>query len=270
MAPASVDKAPDGDRAPDVDEALDAGETTDGVVGGPSVVGSMTAALAVAVLVAVAGAGIGWLWAELAPRIAVIKAEQGFLYAEPEPEQAVAGDGWFAILGAVAGLLFAVLAWYLLRRYRGPAILVGLTLGSLVGAVLAWWVGYKIGLAQFDQARHAAAIGARLNAPLGLRITDLNKDHLWTPVPSGVAAIQALVAAAVYTIFAGFSAYQDLRGEPLPTTYQSPSYQPLSLYQPAELAGHPDQIRPAAGGHPDQFGPGFTGSSDSATGTART
>jgi hypothetical protein len=251
---------------------MDVGETTDGVVGEPSrrLAGSMTAALAVAVLVALAGAGIGWLWAELAPRIAVIKAEQGFLYADSEPEQAVAGDGWFAILGAVAGLLFAVLAWYLLRRYRGPAILVGLTLGSLVGAVLAWWVGYKIGLAQFDQARQVAAMGARLNAPLGLRITDLNKDHLWTPLPSGVAAIQALVAAAVYTIFAGFSAYQDLRGDPLPTTYQSPSYQPLSLYQPAELAGHPDQFRPAAGAHPDQFGPGFTGSSDNATGTART
>jgi hypothetical protein len=254
----------------DAGGTMDAGGTTDGVVDEPSLARSMTAALAVAVLVAVAGAGIGWLWAALAPRIAVIKAEQGFLYADSEPEQAVAGDGWFAILGAVAGLLFAVLAWYLLRRYRGPAILVGLTLGSLVGAVLAWWVGYKIGLAQFDQARGVAAIGARLNAPLGLRITDLNKDHLWTPMPSGVAAIQALVAAAVYTIFAGFSAYQDLRGDHMPTTYRSPSYQPLSLYQPAELAGHPDQIRPAAGAHPDQFGPGFTGSSDSATGTART
>jgi Protein of unknown function (DUF2567) len=253
MASASVNGAPDVD--PDVDKAPDE------VTGAPPrrLAGSITAAVAVGVVVSLAGIGIGVLWAEVAPRVAVIKAEQGFLYADSEPEQAVAGDGWFAILGAVAGLLFAVIAWYLLRRHRGPMILFGLTLGSLAGAVLAWWVGYKIGLAQFDQARQAAAVGARLNAPLGLRITDLSKDHLWTPIPTGVAAVQALVAAAVYTVLAGFSAHSDLRGDPLPA-YQPRSYQPLPFYQSTEL---PET-------HPDQFGPGFTGSSESATGTART
>jgi hypothetical protein len=229
--------------------------------------------VAVAVALSVAGVGIGWLWAEVAPRLAVIKAEQGFLYADSEPEQAVAGDGWFAIIGAVAGLLFAVLAWYLLRRYRGVAMLVGLTLGSLVGAVLAWWVGYKIGLAQFDQARQTAAIGARLQAPLGLRITGLSKDHPWTPIPSGVAAMQALVAAAVYTVFAGFSSHSDLRGDPR-AVYESPSYQPPPLDPPPldepQLDEPPPLDQPTERSETAQFGPGFTGKSDSATGTART
>ena len=215
--------------------------------------------------------------------MAVIKAEQGFLYADAEPEQAVAGDGWFAVLGAAAGLLFAVLAWSLLRRYRGPVMLIALTLGSLIGGMLAWWVGHKIGLAQFDQARQAAALGARLDAPLGLRITNLSRDHPWAPLITGVAAIQALVAAATYTVLAGFSAHSDLRGEALPAyslpSYQPPSYQPLgyeplgyepqTLHQPTGPIAT-DQVGPPKPADTDQFGPGFTGSSDNATGTART
>jgi membrane protein YqaA with SNARE-associated domain len=226
-----------------------------GVVGKPPrrFAGAAIVAVAVTVLVSAAGGAIGWIWAEVSPRVVVIKSEQGFLYADAEPEQAMAGDGWFAVLGAAAGLMFAVLAWSLLRRYRGPVTLFALTLGSLIGGMLAWWVGHKIGLAQFDQARQAAPLGARLDAPLGLRITNLSRDHPWVPLITGVAAIQALVAAATYTVLAGFSGYSDLRGETLPA-YSLPSYQPPS-HQPAGT---------------DQFGPGFTGSSDSATGTART
>lgn len=257
-----------------------------GVVVGPParrLVGSIVAAVVVAVVIAVSGAGVGWLWAELAPRVAVIKAEQGFLYADSEPEQAVAGDGWFTILGVLAGLLFAVAVWYVLRRYRGPLMVVALAVGSLAGAALAWWVGYKIGLDQFNQVR-GAAIGSRLDAPLGLRITNLSKDHLWTRVPNGVAAVQALVAVAVYSVFAGMSAYGDLRRDPLPvyqplaypsafpppsyqpSAYQPPAYQPPTYQPPAYGPSGTDQQSGGAG----QFGPGLTGNSDSATGTART
>lgn len=203
---------------------------------------SVRAALLLGTVVAAFGPAVGWLWANLAPRVAVIKTDQGFVYADAEPEQAVAADGWFAILGLAAGVALALLAWVLLRRHRGIAVMVGLTLGSLGGALLAWWIGHKIGLAQFEGVRDSAAVGTRLDAPLGLRITDLDTDRLWPPAPTGVAAVQALIAAFVYTGLAGFSPYPDL---------------------------HKPEPRPAltAGG---QFGPGFTGSSDSATGTART
>jgi hypothetical protein len=258
---------------------------------------SIMAALAVGVVVAVLGAGVGWLWSEVAPRVAVIKADQGFYYADSEPEQAVAADGWFLILGAIVGIIVAALAWYLLRRYRGPAILVGLTIGSLAAAVLAWWVGTKIGTAQFDQVRNTVAVGTRVNAPLGLRITGLKMDNLWTSLPTGVVAVQALIAAAVYTLFSGFSGYSDLRGDPVPGYQPMPAYQPLSLDnqplafgqqsqsldQSPSFGGQSLSLGQSAFGHrspspepaaepsrPDQLGPGFTGSSDSATGTART
>lgn len=194
-------------------------------------------AVAVAVVIALAGAGLGWLWAEVAPRLQVIKAEGGaFLYAESEPEQPIAGDGWFAIIGAVTGIVFALLVWFLLRRYRGVPMLVALVVGSLAAAVLASWVGYHLGDAQFVRADQAAAVGDTLSGPLRLAMTDFDPKAAWKLVPTGVLAVQALLAAFTYTFLAGFSPYPDLRGEP------------------AE----------------DQFGPGFAGSSDSATGTART
>ncbi len=216
--------------------------------------GSGFAAVLVAVIVAGVGLAVGWIWAAVAPRVAVIKTANGFAYADPEPEQAVAADGWFAIVGLAAGIVLAVGVWMLLRRHRGVAVMVGLAIGSLVGASLAWWVGYKIGFAQFEQVRDSAAVGARVDAPLGLRITDLDKDSWWPPKPTGVAAVQALAATFVYTMLAGFSSYASLRGPDQP---------------PHPASTGPDH--PGAGSPgPDQLGPGLTGSSDSDTGTART
>lgn len=205
-------------------------------------------ALLVGLVVAAFGGLLGVLWEAVAPRLAVIKAEGGFLYAETEPEQPVAADGWFAIIGAVAGVVFALLAWRLLRKYRGVGMLVGLTLGSLAGAVLAWYVGYKIGHAEFLAANSMAAVGDRLDAPLELAMTNLDQRNLWKLFPTGVAAAQALLAAFTYTFLAGFSPHPDLRDE-------EPHGEPRT--------GPHD-------GPVDQFGPGVTGSSDNGMGTART
>ena len=98
--------------------------------------------------------------------------------------------------------------WVLLRRYRGAGMLVALSVGSLAGAALAFWVGHKIGVSQFNAVRSSAPIGAQLSAPVTLHVTDLNFGKSWWP--NGVVAVQALAAAFTYTALAGFSAYDDL------------------------------------------------------------
>jgi len=167
--------------------------------------------LVVLVIVTALGAGVGWLWEAIAPRLPVIKSAQGFLYASDEPEQPVGSDGYFVFIGLGVGILIAILAWVLLRRYRGATVLVALTVGSLAGATLAAWVGHKIGMAQFKPVSAAAPIGARLEVPLTLNMTslDVNKLGRW-PRVNGVVAAQALAAAFAYTALAGFSAYADL------------------------------------------------------------
>jgi hypothetical protein len=166
------------------------------------------AAVLVALGIGILGAAVGWFWAEIAPRLQVIKSDRGFLYADAEPEQPIAGDGLFLFIGVGLGILLAVLVWVLLRRYRGAAMLVALSVGSLVGAALAFWVGHKIGVSQFNAVRNSAPIGAQLSAPVTLRVTDLNFDKSWWP--NGVVAAQALAAAFTYTALSGFSAYDDL------------------------------------------------------------
>ena len=169
------------------------------------------AAAITALVVAAAGLGIGVLWLQVAPRIGIIKVAQGFIYAEAEPEEAIAADGVFGLLGAGVGILVALLAWMLLRRYRGVAVLIGLVVGSLAGAWLAWWLGVRLGMAQFEAVRDTAPIGARVEAPLALRLTDLDRHAYWPPKLTGVVAAQALVAVATYTILAGFSIHPGLR-----------------------------------------------------------
>jgi hypothetical protein len=186
------------------------------------------AALLVALGVSALGGVMGWVWAEVTPRLQVIKGDKGFLYADAEPEQPIAADGWFLLLGLGLGIALALLAWIVLRRYRGVAMLSGLTVGSFLGAIFALWVGYKISSAQFTPAAAAAPVGAQLNAPIMAHITDLSARDLnadapaalwgWPPRPNGVVAIQAWTVAVVYTVLAGFSIYPDLgrRRRPAP------------------------------------------------------
>jgi hypothetical protein len=166
------------------------------------------ASVLVAIGVAALGGAVGWVWAAVSPRLQVIKSDRGFLYADAEPEQPVAADGIFLFIGLGLGIVIAILVWRLLRRYRGVAMLVALTVGSLASSMLAFWVGHKIGVSEFDAVRSSAATGAQLSAPVTLRVTGLNFDTSW--LPNGVVAAQAFAAAFTYTGLAGFSAYDDL------------------------------------------------------------
>jgi hypothetical protein len=167
-----------------------------------------------------------------------------------------------------------------LRRYRGVMVLVALAVGSLVTAALALWMGHKIGAAEFAAIRDAAAVGDRIEAPLTLRITNMDAERWGRPKPTGVAAVQALVAVFAYTCLAGFSSHADLRGRtPAPQTdpawsYAQQPYLPGQYTPPADqYAQRPDpyaQPPDPYGRPPDQFGPGRAGSSEGATGTART
>ncbi len=168
--------------------------------------------LATVLVIGVLGIGAGWLWSVVAPRVPIIKADSGYLYADAEPEQAIAADGWFLIIGVVLGVLIGVTAWVVLRHYRGVSVLASLIVGSLIGAWVAWWVGYRIGREQFLAATAHAPIGSHLKAPLELGMTNMDPHRWWFPGLTGVIVSQALAAAVAYTVPAGFSAYENLRG----------------------------------------------------------
>lgn len=173
-------------------------------------------AVAALAFLAVAALGplVGLVWAWVSPRAPAIRLEgDAYQHVSDAPEQAVAADGWFSVLGLGLGILIAILAYAGLRRYRGVPMLLAITAGSLVSAYLAWRVGEAIGADELIRAR-AAAPGERIELPLHLGATGLDPADPWWPRITGAAAFQALAAAVIYTTLSAFSPRPDLDPDP--------------------------------------------------------
>ena len=179
----------------------------------------------VAFLLTVLGAPLGLLWAAIAPDTPVQKTAEGAIYAQPAPEQPIAADGWFSLLGLGFGVLAAIALWFLLRRWRGPVGLVAAVLGGLGAAMVAWQLGRRIGLSTYQRLLETAPDGQAFTKPADLRAGGLE----WLVVPYGNLLLPAFGAAVAYTLLAGWSRWPSLRPEP-------------------DLQGAWPQTGPAAGG----------------------
>ncbi|MFC3500419.1 DUF2567 domain-containing protein [Micromonospora krabiensis] len=175
---------------------------------------TVLAALGAGLALTVLGAPLGLLWAAVAPDTPVIKAPDGALYGQPQPEQPIAADGWFSLLGLGFGVLAAVALWIVLRRRRGPVGLVTAVLGALAAGVVAWQVGRRVGLGTFERLLATAPDGQPLGKPADLRAGELSGVLDVLPVPQ--LLLPAFGAAIMYTLLAGWSRWPSLRPEPEP------------------------------------------------------
>jgi hypothetical protein len=173
---------------------------------------------AVAVGVTVLGLPLGLVWSWLAPDVPLVKTADGARLTEPQPEQFVAADGWFSLLGLGFGVLVSILVWIFLRRYRGPVGLVGVAIGTVGAALVAWWLGSRLGLAEFDRLAESAPVGATLNQPPELRAGEFEWLYGFIPTLRGDVLLSAFGAVVVYTLLAGWSRHPGLVPEPEPAT----------------------------------------------------
>nr|WP_233512390.1 DUF2567 domain-containing protein [Micromonospora deserti] len=162
------------------------------------------------------GAPLGLLWAELAPNTPVVKAPGGAIYGQPQPEQPIAADGWFSLLGLTFGVLAAVALWFLLRRLRGPVGLLAAVLGAFGAALVAWQVGRRVGLSAYQRLLASAPDGRAFEKPADLRAGGIEWALGVLPVPHGNLLLPAFGAAVTYTLLAGWSRWPSLRPEPEP------------------------------------------------------
>jgi hypothetical protein len=103
-------------------------------------------ALGVLGVVAVLGLPLGALWSWLAPTEFVVRSPRaatpgGVLPFVGQTEHRFDDMAIFVLLGLAAGVLAGAALW-LIRRWRGPLMLVAAVLGSLV----AGWLGMRVGL----------------------------------------------------------------------------------------------------------------------------
>jgi hypothetical protein len=116
---------------------------------------------------AVAGAVTGLVWELVAPLPRLQLVGDRVLTPQVEQETAVAADGWFAVVTAVAGIVVAVTVFLRVRSTRVSALAV-LTVGGLLAAVVAWRVGVALGPDSVPREAARTADGDFFNGPLRL------------------------------------------------------------------------------------------------------
>jgi hypothetical protein len=167
-------------------------------------------ALAVTLGIAAAGLPLGWLWYAVAPRARGVLTVDGPVPSDGEPEQFIADEGWYILIGALAGVLAAVAVWALLRRQRGPMMLVALVIGSVGAGALMAWLGHEIGFADYRGVVHDARLGATIRWPPMARTAHLGLWRGFLPRVQGTVLAQAVTAAMIYTLLAAFHPAADL------------------------------------------------------------
>lgn len=158
---------------------------------------TLLVALSVTVAMSAVGAPLGLLWSWLAPSVPVLNTGQDILVNDPSPEEYIAADGWFTLIGFGFGLVAAVIVWLVLRRDRGPALLLGVTFGGLGAALAMWGAGRLVGLSAWQDWQESSKAGDTFGRPPDLR------SH-------GALLVVAFAAVIVTTLLAGWSNDPDL------------------------------------------------------------
>jgi hypothetical protein len=194
------------------------------------------------------GVPFGLLWAALAPGVPVVRTANGVVVSRSQPEEFIAADGWFALLGVAFGVSAAILVWLLCRTRRRPVNLLLVLLGTVGAALLAWQLGRRFGLTDYERLLTEAAVGQHFEKPPDLRAGGFHRYLGFLPLPRGVLLLPAFAAAATYTLLAGWSARPDLRAGPSEAAGPDHPSASLSWDSPAP----PD---PAAAPAPPEPGP---------------
>lgn len=79
-----------------------------------------------------------------------------------------ASDAWFCVIGVVVGVGLGLLAWRWLSAVGWPMVPVAV-LGTVVAALLCWYVGWSLGPGPFDPRLAQAEVGAEVPIELTLR-----------------------------------------------------------------------------------------------------
>lgn len=162
----------------------------------PGLSREVRSAAGVAGAVLVASALAGALWGLLAPTVRL-------LVLEPGQGSALTGESvhrfdalaLFVLIGAVVGLLSAAATWQL-RRVRGPILLLGLLLGSIIGALVM--IGFGEAVAQWDNPRP-------VDPPVGNVVAVAPEVDTWLAL-----IVQPLVASLLILVLVALSPTDDL------------------------------------------------------------
>lgn len=153
-------------------------------------------ALSVLSLVSLLGVPVGWLWSRLAPpQDSAVSSGGELVPVLVESYHRFDALAIYLLLGAATGVLTGAALW-MLRRRRGPAVLVGAVLGSLIAA----WLGMRMGVF------FASGLYPTPRAP---QVGDLVVVAPELTNPAAVVS-QPLAVTLVYGLAASWNGFDDL------------------------------------------------------------
>lgn len=130
----------------------------------------VTVATLTTLYVALSGPVVGLIWAAVSPKLsisALLANADGVFHAQ------IGADAWFLLIGGLAGVLSAVVAWlvhrFVLLRQLSAGVAVGLAVGGALAAIIADRVGYLYERGATTEALRA--IGAH---PSGSAIAEID------------------------------------------------------------------------------------------------
>lgn len=161
----------------------------------PVVRADLLPAISAISLIALLGVPLGWIWSRLAPPEHSVLAPGGTTTSLVESYHEFDALALFLLLSMAFGLLVGAVLW-LVRRRRGPVMLLGGAIGSLLSA----WLGVQMG------ASFAASVHPPPPEPeMGQLIV------LAPEVGTGWAVVaQPLACALAYGLAAAWNGFDDL------------------------------------------------------------
>ncbi|WP_225993866.1 hypothetical protein [Actinomadura rudentiformis] len=128
---------------------------------------------AATIVVTLLGPLAGLLWAKIVPTVEYVVIQGEPLFADPEGQGPVGMDGRFALIVMLAGIGCGGLAYLAGGRGNDIPLVLGLAVGGIAAAVIAWKTGHQIGLAAYEDAVRTAKDGATVKGVAELRATGI-------------------------------------------------------------------------------------------------
>jgi hypothetical protein len=119
-------------------------------------------------VVAILGVPAGLLWAWVSPRAGFVIISHKAYLADPESPVPIGTDARFALIGTVLGLVCGVVAYLRAGRRNEVPLALGLAVGGILGALVAWGLGHRFGLSNFDHLTATGADNTRVDGPPSL------------------------------------------------------------------------------------------------------
>ena len=137
----------------------------------------------------ISGAALGVVWSALAPRVPLVIAPESASPQGFQPEEYLASDIAFGILGLVAGVAVTIGLAYM-RREHLLSVLIAALLASGLGTAAMWFVGTRLGSVDIEGLQATTTGEIIVDAPLTVSLPAVYL--MWSVAAAIIVTVLAL------------------------------------------------------------------------------